>query len=68
MTTSEVMSKGSILGLAMVCVSSGITEIVRNELVGGIILLVFGYGFIMWREYLKLRYKKRAIQKSAKRR
>lgn len=58
----QTVSKGSVLGLAMVCISAGITQIVRNDtngLIGGIILLAAGFGFIMWREYLKIKYYKK---------
>lgn len=60
---SQAISKGSILGLAMVSVSSGITQIVRNDLIGGVILLIFGFGFIIWREYLKIKYSKATKRK-----
>lgn len=63
MVDIQTVSKGSMLGLAMVCVSSGVTQIVRNDLAGGIILLLFGFGFVMWREYLKVKYYKRANRK-----
>lgn len=46
----------------MVCVSAGITQIVRNDtngLISGIVLLIFGFGFIMWREWLKIKYQKK---------
>lgn len=59
MNNVEVMNKGSLIGLAMVTVSSGITQIVIGKLTEGIILLIIGFGFIMWREYLKVKYAQR---------
>jgi hypothetical protein len=67
MNNTEIVSKGSLIGLAMVCISAGITQIVNDKLLGGIILLIAGFGFVMWREYLKAKYNKiRETKKSKK--
>ena len=56
----QTLSKSSVLGLAIICISAGVNQIIRPEgLISGIILLIFGFGFIAFRDYLKAKYSKK---------
>lgn len=64
---NEVVSKGSLIGLAMVAVSAGINQLVNEKILSGVILVLVGFGFVIWREYLKLKYLQKKTDKKNKR-
>ena len=56
---AETLQKGGLIGLAIVTVSTGSNLIVQGNLLGGTILLLVGFSFIFWREWLKVKYAKK---------
>ncbi|GEM_PF-6140340 len=53
---NEIVQKGSLMSLAMLAVASGISLVTQGNMPGGTLLVVVGFGFVMWREYLKMHY------------
>ena len=61
----DSLQRGGLIGLAMVTVSTGSNLIVQGKLAGGALLVIIGFGFIFWREWLKYS-KKKSASSSAK--
>ena len=56
----EALQKGGLIGLAIVTVSTGSNLIVSGNFSGGAFLVLIGFAFIFWREWLKLKAIKRS--------
>ena len=52
----EIMQKGSLISLAMLAIGTGISLISQSKILEGVLLVVIGFCFVLWREYLKMHY------------